>query len=86
MVIGKGNRRAQQKRRRNNNKGVTVLDKEYKLIDGNYSNRPYAYCKHYKAYLTKNMVYLHSCEKKNCKKLNILAHNISADKGEKDDK
>ncbi len=67
--LGRGDRHAQQRRRRKNNKDVPVQDKEYKLIDGNYSPQPYAYCCHYKAYMTRNQTKLHECKKRQCEQL-----------------
>ena len=68
MSHGTGDRKNQQRRRRKNNKNVPHLDKEVFLIDGNYSNQPYAYCNfdgHF-GYLTKNQTVAHDCENKEC--------------------
>ena len=61
-----------QKRRRRNNKGVPKLKDYFFLIDGNYSNQPYAFCTHYRGFLTKNQSIRHSCEERNCKNLKSL--------------
>lgn len=66
MVKGKGDRRAQQRRRRQNNKNTPILEDEYMLIDGNYSNRPIAYCCYHKGFMTNNQVILHNCTEKRC--------------------
>lgn len=43
---------------------------EYKVIDGNYTNRnPVGYCSYYKGYLTSKLVKLHKCDKRGCKRL-----------------
>ena len=72
LLYGRGDRKAQRKRHRDNNKGVPILEDEYLLIDNNYSNRPYKYCSYYKAYLTKNLVIRHKCEKRECCNLKSL--------------
>lgn len=84
MVIGKGDRRSQQQRRRKNNKGIPIQKEEYLLIDGNYSNRPIAYCCHYKAYLTNNQIMCHDCKNRNCSQLKSFEYK-STDKENKDD-
>ena len=72
MAIGKGNTKAQRKRRKINNRGIPKQDKDYRLVDGNYSNQPYAYCCYHKGYMTKNQTTLHKCNKKNCEQLKTL--------------
>lgn len=43
---------------------------EYRVIDGNYTNRnPVGYCSYYKGYLTSKLVKLHKCDKRGCGRL-----------------
>jgi len=37
---------------------------EYKTIDGNWSQRPVAYCSRYKGYLTEKQMRVHNCQAK----------------------
>ena len=55
-------------RRRNkvNVESDCYIEDLVELIDGNLSHYPYAYCKHYGGYVTKNLVLVHSCEEKGC--------------------
>lgn len=68
-MYGKGNRHAQQRRRRKNNRPVQSQLEEYLLIDGNYSNKPYKYCKYYKGFLTRNLMIRHNCVENGCSNL-----------------
>lgn len=63
-----------QSRRRNkvNNRGVPKQDFEYELVDGNWSDRPVAYCTYYKGYLTKNQAMRHNCIDKKCPHYHII--------------
>jgi len=70
-----GNIKAQRQRHKINNEGVARLDKYYLTVDGNPTCRPYAYCTHYQAYLTKNQSILHKCVKRKCKNYNFLEEN-----------
>lgn len=45
---------------------------EYRLVDGNYSEKAYAYCKAKQAYLTLRQIKLHQCTRKNCCSLQKL--------------
>lgn len=77
MVFGKGDRKAQQQRRRKYNKNIPSLPKKYMLIDGNYSNKPVAYCCRYHGYLTNNQMHLHKCVNRKCNKCKSLEWQFS---------
>ena len=77
---GRGNRKAQKYRRKKNNAGVKKQEEEFLLIDGNFSNKPYSYCCHYKGYLTKNLAIRHKCENNHCEKFKSLEWAISKNK------
>ena len=72
MTRGKGNKALQQRNRRRNNRRVPKRSETYKLIDGNESYQPYAYCWYYHGYLTKNQAVRHSCRKRNCKRFQFF--------------
>jgi len=59
-------RAKQQKRRRCNNRDVLYCENLFLMIDGNETHYPYAYCKHYRGYLTKSLAITHRCEAKQC--------------------
>lgn len=71
-MYGKGDRKAQQYRRRKYNRDVPRQPEEYRLIDNNYSTQPYAYCCHYKGYMTKNQTKRHGCKARKCEQLKTL--------------
>lgn len=66
-TVKSGNIEAQKKRHRENNRGVAKRKEYYLTIDGNPTRQPFAYCIHYKAYLTRNQSMLHKCRKRQCK-------------------
>lgn len=41
----------------------------YEMIDGNWTRHPVAFCLHYRAALTRNMMHTHRCSERKCKKL-----------------
>lgn len=45
-------------------------DWEYRLIDGNWTRQPVAYCKSKKGYLTEGLMKTHRCKKRKCMHLN----------------
>lgn len=63
---GKGNRKAQDARRAKYNDLVPKRDKEFELIDGNKTYKPYIYCTKYNKFLTGNQANCNNCERNNC--------------------
>lgn len=41
----------------------------YETIDGNFTNYPFAYCRHYRAYMTVAQMNTHRCDQRHCKRL-----------------
>ncbi len=78
MKRGKGKIKLQRKRRRYRAKKVTKPIKQenlFQCIDGNMTYYPAAFCTHYCGYLTANMMLVHRCKKRRCKKLEMLSCN-----------
>lgn len=46
-------------------------DWEYKLIDGNWTRNPCAYCNYRHAYLTKGLMNTHQCIERQCKSIRM---------------
>lgn len=68
----KGNIKEQRKRRKKalkERKNMNPTKEKVRLIDGNYTHYPVAYCKIHGAYLTHGLLNIHRCEKRKCKGL-----------------
>lgn len=75
---GKGNRKAQQKRRRERLKQRPVkASNKVRLIDGNWSFYPAAFCAYHDGYLTQGLIDTHRCNKRNCKGFRKVMNNGS---------
>lgn len=56
----------------------------YKTIDKNITNnKPVAYCRHYKGYMTVKQLRLHRCVRRDCKSLNRLNHEYWVQRAER---
>lgn len=74
----RGNVKAQRRRHRENNKGVARLDGYYLTIDGNPTYQPFAYCKYYQGYLTRNQSILHKCTKRKCRSYETFEQHLKS--------
>ena len=64
---GRGQRREQRKRRRRITMDAELYKPQfYELIDMNFTHYPYAYCKKYHGFITKNMSRAHNCDNRKC--------------------
>ena len=59
---------------------IKKRDYEYRLIDGNWTYHPTAYCTYYKGFLTQKLSKTHRCKERMCKR---YIGNIDFDKLEK---
>jgi hypothetical protein len=63
----KGNRKAQRKRRKQRLKHRSgASEYEYRLIDGNYSCFPAAFCMAHDGFLTEGLMDTHRCRQRKC--------------------
>ena len=62
MHKGHGNTHTQRKRYRRNFDPSLAKEDSFECIDGNYTHYPYAWCKRYDGFLTKNMAVRHQCD------------------------
>ncbi len=62
----KGNKHAQNKRRKQRRLSAVKQDREFCLVDGNYSYYAVAYCYRMRGFLTQGLVDTHRCKERKC--------------------